>query len=115
MQENLNSNDLNIVQADEHDIIISKGKEPVEENNETIHGYDVFGNTLYGKVDGSFDISATNDKMSAILSCEPSFGNGKPVSSKDVIKQIKELGINTGINSKAIDDLIKTVESKKEA
>ena len=106
--------EIKITQEGELNLVIAQGKPPVEKDNETIHGYDVYDNPVYGNVDGSFEVTVSEDKMSALFTCQPAYGIGKSVATEDVILQINELGITFGFNKKTIDDIIKLVDSQKE-
>jgi hypothetical protein len=66
------------------------------------------------RVDGSFELHATEDKMSLLLDLHPSSGGGKSLTSDAVKAKICAMKVVYGVNSELIDRLVASVEQIKE-
>ncbi len=65
------------------------------------------------RVDGSFELHATEDKMSLLLDLHPSSGGGKSLTADAVKAKICAMNILYGVNGELIDRLVTSVEQTK--
>ncbi len=65
-------------------------------------------------VDGKFDISVAEDKMSASINLIPSKGNGKPLRYEVVKAKLESMQIVYGVNYDLMKRVIGSVEKSKE-
>ena len=65
-------------------------------------------------VDSSFNITVSDDKMTATIDLVPSRGNGKPLSYGNIKMTIEKMGIVYGVNYDLLKKLVESVEETKD-
>lgn len=88
--------------------------EGLESKEESAHPDDQTAREDIESVDGKFDISIAEDKMSASIDLIPSKGNGKPLRYEVVKASLESMQIVYGVNYDLIKRIITSVEKSKE-
>ncbi len=65
-------------------------------------------------VNGTFKLNLSEDRMTMTLQVTPAFGNGEPVTVKDVVDELKKRKITRGVLLKAINEMVTEVDQNKE-
>ena len=66
------------------------------------------------KIDSSFKIKISEDKMNVTIDLIPSKGGGKPLNYENIKKTIEKMGIVYGVNYDLLQKLVESVENQKE-